>query len=105
VPDSETERAAGIALGEGYGGTPSLTVDKHVEPVATALDAANGARELVRLHVSEPNSRGIRAVDVRRVVARLGAERSHMRLHLLASRLLLRVLAGAAGGDKAERRQ
>jgi len=105
VSNSEAEGAAGIALGERHGDTPPLTVDEHVEPVATALDAANGARELVSLHVSEPDSRSIRAVNVRRVIAGLGAERPHMRLHLLASRLLLRVLTGTTGGDKPERRQ
>ena len=66
--------------------------------------ATDGADELVGLLVAEPDAGAVRAVDVLGVVAGRGAERAHVRLHLLARGLLLRVLA-AADGEERERRQ
>ena len=73
---SETEHAAGVALVERYRRALPLPVDAHDEPVAAALDAPHGARELVRLLVAEPDAASVGAVDVLDVVARVGAERA-----------------------------
>ena len=102
---SETEYAAGVALVERDGHMLPLPVDVHDEPVAAALEATHGARELVRLLVAEPDATSVRTVNVLGVVARVGAERAHVRLHLLARSLLLRVLYDTAGCDEREGRQ
>src|SRR6185503_16381973 len=80
---SETEYAAGVALVERDGHTLLLPFDMHDEPVAAALEAAHGARELVSLLVAKPDAVSIRAVNVLGVVARVGAEGADVFLRLL----------------------
>ena len=85
--------------------TLPLPIDAHDEPVAAALDHANGARELVGLFFLEPDAVSFRAVNVLVVVARGHGERAHVCLHLLARSFLLWIFRATADGEERERRQ